>query len=1136
MMIPPPSVDARDRDALERDLRALIPGYAPAWRLGEAGPGRALVEAFLLFQREVLARLNRVPEKLFLDFLDRLGVNRGAARPARVPVAFALVPGTAGDVVIPAGTPVAAGEVVFETERAFAAAASALKAVFSVHPDEDAILDHAGIAGRAGSAVLFTASEAQPDLQEHSLYLGDADLFNVTETVTLRLAVRASASPDLLASPAVRWEWWGKPETSPPAPAERWNAFEAAWDGGAIRLTKRERGEIAELALGGRKDLTCRWIRCRLVAWPRPAGAAGPAEPPDGESPHAGSPLARLRVESLGAAPAEMTVVPDAAFANDIPCPLPPDAGKPILPFGLRPRQGDAFYLASQEAFSKKGARIAIRLAASPTPADRLPIGRIQGVGKNFQDRLAAAGIRTAGDLLSRSDDEVARAIRNVEKNIPAERYRLRVANIKEAAAKQFLDKRTPPDEPAAAKPPETTSPLPEPRLSWEYWNGTGWVAIPGVVDATRNFLVSQFATFEVPPDLEATKVGGQESRWIRVRIASGDYGQETFTFDGKTWVAHTESICAPRLPAVTLTYAVPGSRPPARLATLNNLQLAEAASDRPFLPFVPIEESAPALYLGFEASLRNGPFSLLVALREREVPESARPRMAWTYSRPDPARPWGDLDPDDETDGLIRNGLVSFRGPTDGLPAVRFGRELFWIRIADRDRRYVDAPAPGSSGPPPAAAPDPRIPCPDAVAVFRDLVPAAPGETAPRPELIGIYPNAVWAVQAESLWDEGLGGSDGTAGQEFRLARAPIVSASVWVDEQSALTREESDLLAADPARVREEKDPAGQRTAFWVRWEPVDDLDVAGAGDRVFLLDRVQGRIRFGDGARGRIPPAGRGNLKADYQVGGGGAGNVPAGAIRTLRSGLAGVESVTNPLAAGGGADPEAVPALIERGPQVLKHRGRAVTPSDYEWLAREASSSVVRVRCLPRRDDRGEIQPGWVTLVIVPQGDEARPSPSPALKAQVRAYVGARAPRVVSGLDRLVVAGPVYVHVSVSVDLIAASPDVAARLEGEGRARLAAFLHPLTGGPEGTGWSFGQIPSLSDIEALLQQIDGVDHLDRLSVQVEEPTSGKSLRLEESVAAARWPSPYVLVSCGDPRIRLIGIASHARTGSPA
>ena len=48
-----------------------------------------------------------------------------------------------------------------------------------------------------------------------------------------------------------------------------------------------------------------------------------------------------------------------------------------------------------------------------------------------------------------------------------------------------------------------------------------------------------------------------------------------------------------------------------------------------------------------------------------------------------------------------------------------------------------------------------------------------------------------------------------------------------------------------------------------------------------------------------------------------------------------------------------------------------------------------------------------------------------------------------------------------------------------------ARLSAFFHPLTGGPDGTGWALGRDVFLSDVASVLEQVSSVDYLKELQL---------------------------------------------------
>jgi predicted phage baseplate assembly protein len=272
---------------------------------------------------------------------------------------------------------------------------------------------------------------------------------------------------------------------------------------------------------------------------------------------------------------------------------------------------------------------------------------------------------------------------------------------------------------------------------------------------------------------------------------------------------------------------------------------------------------------------------------------------------------------------------------------------------------------------------------------------------------------------------------------------------------------------------------------TETWVLWTEVADFFESSAKSRHYTIDRATGQIAFGDGISGMIPPVGKDGIKAfSYRTGGGRKGNVKAREVKSLKSAVSGIDRVMNPIAADGGADTATVDEMLEIGPAMISHRNRAVTAEDYEWLAREASRKVVRARCLPNRSREGQPEAGWVTVVVVPDSTEEKPYPSLLLKQQVEEYLGEHSLGTISSPGHLYVDGPTYVAINVSVDLYVQTIDAASVAMREAKQLLAAFFHPLTGGPEGEGWEFGRGVAVSDVYALLERIEGVDHVENLS----------------------------------------------------
>ena len=195
------------------------------------------------------------------------------------------------------------------------------------------------------------------------------------------------------------------------------------------------------------------------------------------------------------------------------------------------------------------------------------------------------------------------------------------------------------------------------------------------------------------------------------------------------------------------------------------------------------------------------------------------------------------------------------------------------------------------------------------------------------------------------------------------------------------------------------------GQIVEVWVRWRERAHLFDAGPGDRVYTLERITGLVRFGDGRRGLVPPAGA-PITVSFRTGGGLSGNAPAASISEPRAAVPFFGGVTNPRPARGGSDAETREITRVRGAERLRHRDRALTPRDFEWLAVEASPSVARARCLAATGPAGAGQRGWVTVVIVPYGTDKQPKPDDELVGRVRRYLAARAPATLAPRIRVI----------------------------------------------------------------------------------------------------------------------------------
>ncbi|HEX8845929.1 MAG TPA: putative baseplate assembly protein [Pyrinomonadaceae bacterium] len=617
--------------------------------------------------------------------------------------------------------------------------------------------------------------------------------------------------------------------------------------------------------------------------------------------------------------------------------------------------------------------------------------------------------------------------------------------------------------------------------LSYEFWDGHQWSGLTTTKDTTNSLTTSGDVIFTIPAPPVLTTINGVESFWIRVRIAAGNYGEEAhfqlktpgkpadgFEIDGTTkgYILIPATYAPPFVSSLTVDYTVnKPAQPPEVVSTYNDFDYEDQTSVASFQPFQSMPDAYPALYLGFELPAVRETFpqrkiSIYADLYEyqfndppaplvisKEAAADGQPQVDWEYWTP---TGWAKLLVRDGTENLTQPGLIEFLGPADFALQKEFGRTQYWIRAVWKAGAYQYAP-----------------------------------------RLRRLLPNTIMAAQTVTTQNEVLGSSDGSRNQKFQTTQAPLLEGQLLeVRESLAVTETNSS-------------------NETWVSWTEVADFYGSGARDRHYIIDHLTGEVSFGDGKRGMIPPMGSGNIRMpQYRTSGGAAGNKPDGAITQLKTTVPYVESVTNQLAADGGANAETPDSLKERTPRTVRHRDRAVTIQDYEDLTMLASGEVGRVRCVPLFDleknslamKDEEKEPGTVSLIIVPRSKDASPTPSIELIDRVRAYMDARR----SPTAKLVIVGPAYVEISVEVEVALRSMEGASEVELAVARALTSFLHPLTGGWDGKGWYFGTQPHTSALYSLIEAVAGVGHVRSLTVT---PEVGGELTIKDVLQTDRF-----------------------------
>jgi predicted phage baseplate assembly protein len=335
-------------------------------------------------------------------------------------------------------------------------------------------------------------------------------------------------------------------------------------------------------------------------------------------------------------------------------------------------------------------------------------------------------------------------------------------------------------------------------------------------------------------------------------------------------------------------------------------------------------------------------------------------------------------------------------------------------------------------------------------------------------------------ASQTAHEADEVLGESDGTPGQSLELRFSPV-------------------LLPVEG----EQLEVLNQVSGDWEAWELVETFAESGSDDPHYALDLANGVVEFGPAIRaadgswsqyGAVPPKGAAVRFTRYRHGGGRRGNVIPDALTILRSPVAGVAEVTNPRGALGGVDAETLDDARARAALEFRTRHRAVTASDFEVLAREASPRIARAACVPPQDG------GPVRVHLLPRVDPPDRKlsndelvPTEELFGEVGAYIDER--RLIGTTVEL---APMKLRgMSVVVNLQAEPRTDLGRIEDEVSYALYTYLNPLVGGRldgVGEGWELGRALNQGELYGIVHGVPGVDFVKILRVYETDMATGK------------------------------------------
>jgi predicted phage baseplate assembly protein len=224
MPLPDINLDNRKFEDLFQELVRRIPTYTPEWTdYNDSDPGITLMQLFAWLAEIIIYRLNQVPDKNYVKFLELVGLQLIEPSPAVTELQFTLASKAPATTVL-AGTQVGLGgsssgpPVVFETDSDLLVTGLTLVSVQSF--DGSQFTDYTA-PNATDAAPGYPPLSLTPQANA-ALYLGFDNVFPVSPSGLNRITIHAAqgpvpapvqgaSTPQTPVSPPVEayWEYWG---------------------------------------------------------------------------------------------------------------------------------------------------------------------------------------------------------------------------------------------------------------------------------------------------------------------------------------------------------------------------------------------------------------------------------------------------------------------------------------------------------------------------------------------------------------------------------------------------------------------------------------------------------------------------------------------------------------------------------------------------------------------------------------------------------------------------------------------------------------------------------------------------------------------------------------------------------------
>lgn len=1035
----PPKIDQRSYEEIIEQTEKLAQQFTH-WKAipGKTDAGGALIRIFARMVNLIGNRLNQVPEKNLLAFVDLIGGQLKPPQAAKVPLTFYLAEGSPVDALVPARTQISAPpaegsdeEIVFETDRELIVTTAQLQGVFVIEPSKDKYSNRTLEAtGKKDNAFLvFEGNQAI----EHSLYISCTEIFSLPELIDFKL-IFSGDNISQFSTSQLNWFYWN---------GDKWEEIETPDFDSNNQFTFLNLPISTALEINGQQ---AKWLRASLTNITDAAIA--------NNLPLITNIQGKIEIEKTD-------LIPDICLFNNTPL----DLTKDFYPFGEQPKLNDTFYLALHDNYIKPNVNITINLELTnqAVVTDNLQIIWEISNGQEWQKIQESNNIQTELEFP------------NLE-NIPSPgsvngetRYWLRARINRGNFGSPNKTRKY-----AIYNEVAIVNNSPSNQEINIIGNASDFLSINDIVrmvwienntEQREEYQIEtiQGSTFKVSSNLNS------EARKKGTKIFRRDTITETIppTYD------------PPLIKSLKLSYKFELQEKSIYLSD-NNFEYSDPNDN--FQPFTSTLDQEPTLYLGFDKSFDNKTVTLYAQVEppspeelSAEIPsETVKPELVWEYSS---NHGWQLLGVQDETQAFSQSGLIKFIAPIDFSQIKTFNQQLYWLRVRWKDGNFRVKP---------------RLRriltnttwAVQAISLTDEILGSSNSEA-----------NQVFiANNSPILLGQQLDVQEQQIPVEIEADRVKVIQDDVGeIEEIWVLWQEVADFYGSSANHRHYTLD----RQTGEIRFGDGRAGMIPPRGQNNIRLNFY----RTGGGKQGNISSEIITELKTtipyidrviNLEASAGGAQQETLERLKTRvpkqlrhRDRAVTLEDIED-LAYEASTDVARVKVVtpdLETANFTPLNENFWLDPNNPDISFQDfldEKKSIPEYSEFEKLVEDINNRAGQVKLIILPYSSKNQPIPSLALLKQVETYILSRCEPTVD----LIVTAPQWQEVIVNTTISPVSLEGADMLLNTIKQRLEAFLHPLTGG-KGEGWQFGRYPRKSDFYAIIQSIPGVNYVDSLEI---------------------------------------------------